>query len=157
MDALRKRHPMSLKGAIVRLNPFIDESGVLRVGGRLRNASLPYSTRHPMLLPKKAHLVELLVQDRHIKNSHAGCNALMAILQREFWILSGRRTVRGIQRLKWTDRTDPPSVGDLVLVKDANLPPLRWRRGRIVSLFPGKDGTPRFAEVMVGDSVLKRA
>ncbi|KOB64360.1 putative bel12 ag transposon polyprotein, partial [Operophtera brumata] len=61
------------------------------------------------------------------------------------------------QRLKWTDRTDPPSVGDLVLVKDANLPPLRWRRGRIVNLFPGKDGTPRFAEVMVGDSVLKRA
>ncbi|KOB70031.1 Pro-Pol polyprotein [Operophtera brumata] len=95
MDALRKGHP-KLKGAIVRLNPFIDESGVLRVGGRLRNASLPYSARHPMLLPKKAHLVELLVHDRHIKNSHAGCNALMAIFQREFWILSGRRTVRGL-------------------------------------------------------------
>lgn len=61
------------------------------------------------------------------------------------------------QRLKWTDKTSPPRVGDLVLVKDANLPPLRWRRGRIVNLFPGKDGTPRFAEVMVGDSVIKRA
>ncbi|KAA5655205.1 transposase family protein [Pseudomonas aeruginosa] len=61
------------------------------------------------------------------------------------------------QRFKWTDRTSPPHVGDLVLVKDANLPPLRWRRGRIVNLFPGKDGTPRSAEVLVGDSVLKRA
>lgn len=61
------------------------------------------------------------------------------------------------QRLKWTDKTSPPSIGDLVLVKDANLPPLRWRRGRIVNLFRGKDGTPRSAEVLVGDSVLKRA
>lgn len=61
------------------------------------------------------------------------------------------------QRIKWADKTDPPQVGDLVLVKDANLPPLRWRRGRIVNLYPGKDGTPRSAEVLVGDSVLKRA
>lgn len=89
MKALRKETP-KLKGALARLNPFIDESGLLRVGGRLRNASLPYSARHPLLLPKKGHFVELLVNDRHLKNTHAGCNALLAILQREFWILSGR-------------------------------------------------------------------
>ncbi|KAI5633019.1 hypothetical protein NE865_14237 [Phthorimaea operculella] len=41
-----------LKGGIVRLNPFLDEQGMLRVGGRLRNASLPFSARHPLLLPK---------------------------------------------------------------------------------------------------------
>ncbi|KAJ2942864.1 hypothetical protein O0L34_g15054 [Tuta absoluta] len=409
-----------LKGGLVRLNPFVDEHGMLRVGGRLRNANLPFSARHPLLLPKKGPLVELIVRDRHQKNSHAGCNALLAILQREFWILSGRRTVRSIvfrclpcyrlkaatmqpqmgdlppdrvteawtfagvgtdfagpfmvkasrlrnaksikaylcvfvclatkavhlelvadltteaflaaldrfvsrrgrpalirsdcgtnfkgadrcmkeiitflseneeaigtslsrqginwvfdppgcphwggifeavvksakthlmrvigltiltfeelatvfckieavlnsrplcplssdpndlealtpghfligrplnalpeypytevssnrltryellqqmsqnfwkrwsleylhilqQRLKWTDRTEPPRIGDLVLVKDANLPPLRWRRGRILNLFPGSDGTPRVATVQVGDSVLKRA
>ena len=54
------------------------------------------------------------------------------------------------QRSKWTDKTSSPNVGDLVLVKNANLPPLRWHRGRIINLFPDKDGTPRFAEVMVG-------
>lgn len=91
-----KRDPPKLKGAIVRLNPFIDESGLLRVGGRLRNADLPFSTRHPLLLPKKGHFVDLLVNDRHLKNSHAGCNALLAILQREFWILSGKRTIRSV-------------------------------------------------------------
>ncbi|KAI5636445.1 pao retrotransposon peptidase domain-containing protein [Phthorimaea operculella] len=41
-----------LKGGIVRLNPFLDEQGMLRVGGRLRNASLPFSARHPLLLQK---------------------------------------------------------------------------------------------------------
>ncbi|CAH2108915.1 unnamed protein product [Euphydryas editha] len=28
------------------------------------------------------------------------------------------------QRVKWTEKTDPPHIGDLVLVKDANSPPL---------------------------------
>ncbi|XP_045445842.1 uncharacterized protein LOC123653909 [Melitaea cinxia] len=61
------------------------------------------------------------------------------------------------QRVKWTDKTDPPHVGDLVLVKDANSPPLCWRRGRILNLVFGADGVPRFAEVRVDGSVLKRA
>lgn len=107
-----------LKGAIARLNPFVDNSGLLRVGGRLRNANLPYGARHPLLLPKDGHLVRLLVSDRHTKNSHAGCNALLAILQREFWILSARRTIRGVifrclpcYRLKAA--TMQPQMGDL--------------------------------------------
>lgn len=419
LESLRTGRP-KLKGAVSHLNPFIDSAGLLRVGGRLRNANLPHSARHPLLLPKGGRLVDLLVTDRHVKNAHAGCNALLAILQREFWILSARRIIRSVvfrcmpcyrlkaatmqphmgdlphdrvnevrpfsgvgtdfagpfmvkssrlrnaksfkaylcvfvclstkavhlelvtelsteafvacldrfvsrrgvpalirsdnatnytgterylrevtnfldvnkvdigtalsrrgirwtfsppgcphwggifeavvksakthlgrvvgqtvltfeelatvfckieavlnsrplcplssdpndlealtpghfligqplnalpeypyegvklyqlsryqmlqqfaqdfwrrwsleylhilqQRLKWTDKTTPPSVGDLVLVKDANLPPLRWRRGRIVNLFRGKDGTPRSAEVLVGGSVIKRA
>lgn len=409
-----------LKGSVARLNPFLDDSGLIRVGGRLRNSKLPFGSRHPLLLPKGGRLVELLVTDRHIRSSHPGCNALLAILQREFWILSARRIIRSVlfrcipcyrlkaatmqpqmgdlpadrvsatrpfagvgtdfagpfrvktsrlrnariekaylcvfvclstkavdleivsslsteafmatlsrfvsrrglpalmrsdcgtnfkgannylrdvvgflesnskdigtalsrqgikwlfdppscphwggifesvvkvakthlrrvigetvltyeeldtvfckieavlnsrplcplssdpndlevlspghfligqplnalpeypfvdvgpnrlsrfealqrmtqtfwhrfsleylhllqQRVKWSDKTNPPSIGDLVLVKDPNLPPLQWRRGRILKLFPGADGTPRFAEVMVGDSILKRA
>ncbi|CAF4948632.1 unnamed protein product [Pieris macdunnoughi] len=61
------------------------------------------------------------------------------------------------QRVRWIDKTDPPRVGDLVLINEPNMPPLSWRRGRIIKLFPGADGTPRVAEVRVGESVLKRA
>ncbi|KAH9628640.1 hypothetical protein HF086_007845 [Spodoptera exigua] len=61
------------------------------------------------------------------------------------------------QRVRWSDKTDPPKVGDLVLVKEMNMPPLSWRRGRILRLFLGSDGVPRVAEVLVGDSILKRA
>lgn len=107
-----------MKKSLVRLNPFIDEHGMLRVGGRLRNAELPYSARHPLILPKKGALVELLVWDRHIRNSHAGCNTLLGILQREFWILSARRVIRSVvfrclpcYRLKAA--TMQPQMGDL--------------------------------------------
>lgn len=91
-----KTGKIKLSGAVSKLNPFLDKSGLLRVGGRLRHSSLPYGARHPLLLPKEGHLIQLLVTDRHIGNSHAGCNALLAILQREFWILSARRTIRSI-------------------------------------------------------------
>lgn len=107
-----------LKGAVARLTPFIDSDGLLRVGGRLRKADLPYGRRHPLLLPKSGTLVELIVSDRHIRNAHAGCGALLAILQRDFWILSARRLVRGVifrcipcYRLKAS--TMQPQMGDL--------------------------------------------
>ncbi|CAK1594404.1 unnamed protein product [Parnassius mnemosyne] len=61
------------------------------------------------------------------------------------------------QRIKWSDKTDPPRVGDLVLVKEPNALPLYWRRGRIVKLSYGSDGVPRVTEVLVGDSVFQRA
>lgn len=53
--------------------------------------------------------------------------------------------------------TEPPREGDLVLLKESNLPSLLWRRGRILRLIFGEDGTPRVAQVFVEGSVLRRA
>ncbi|CAK1585754.1 unnamed protein product [Parnassius mnemosyne] len=107
-----------IKGALARLNLFLDNAGMLRVGGRLKNSQLPYGARHPLLLPKDGALVRLLVAHHHVKNAHAGCNALSAILQREFWILSGRRLIRSVifnciscYKLKAT--ISQPLMGDL--------------------------------------------
>jgi len=38
---------------LYKLDPFLDENGVLRVGGRIRLSSLPCDVRHPIILPKK--------------------------------------------------------------------------------------------------------
>ena len=35
------------------------------------------------------------------------------------------------------------SIGDIVLVKDVNLPRLRWKKGRITKLIKGNDGLVR--------------
>ncbi|KAL1446720.1 hypothetical protein WDU94_001918 [Cyamophila willieti] len=40
------------------LTPFKDNDGLVRVGGRLANSSLPYENRHPILLPKDEHVVK---------------------------------------------------------------------------------------------------
>ena len=36
---------------LLRLDPFVDADGLLRVGGRVRNSTLVYHEKHPLLLP----------------------------------------------------------------------------------------------------------
>ncbi|XP_008484590.1 uncharacterized protein LOC103521259, partial [Diaphorina citri] len=49
--AIQKIHFHKLD-AFQKLTPFKDEEGLVRVGGRLHNASLNYGQKHPLLLPK---------------------------------------------------------------------------------------------------------
>lgn len=72
----------------------MDASGILRVGGRLRNASCPYDQRFPVLLPKQHKLTELVVTHYHVTQLHAGPQATLAALNRQFWIINGRSVVR---------------------------------------------------------------
>ena len=44
---------MKRTSPLFRLDPFIDDEGVLRVGGRLRQAKLLNSIKHPVILPRK--------------------------------------------------------------------------------------------------------
>ena len=39
-------------GTLAALNPFIDDNGVMRVGGRLQNSHLSFEEKHPIILPK---------------------------------------------------------------------------------------------------------
>lgn len=79
--------------ALRKLFPFIRDN-VLRVGGRLGNSSLDFSSKHPALLPKKGHIVELLIDFYHRENLHSGPQLLLSILRQRYWILSARRIVR---------------------------------------------------------------
>ncbi|XP_003376644.1 conserved hypothetical protein [Trichinella spiralis] len=54
------------------LNPFLDEFGVLRVGGRLGRAQLEEETKFPALLPRKGMIVDLLIRREHNRQLHAG-------------------------------------------------------------------------------------
>ena len=45
---------------IRNLNPFVAE-GILRVGGRLENAPVSFQTKHPVILPSKHHVTNLII------------------------------------------------------------------------------------------------
>lgn len=75
------------------LKPFI-ENGIIRVGGRLTNSNLDYSQKHPIVLPRKHHILDLLVDYHHKVNCHAGPDLLMSLLRQRFWILSARNLIR---------------------------------------------------------------
>lgn len=60
------------------------------------------------------------------------------------------------RRTKWHAEVKPLAIGDLVIVCDTNIPRGQWRRGRIVDVFPGKDGRVRTAAVKTSDGIVKR-
>lgn len=81
------------------LNPFIDDAGLIRVGGRLKNADIPYTHKHPVLLPSNHRLTTLIIDHHHQRLKHPGASALQAFLQRDFWIQSARKVIRSRLRL----------------------------------------------------------
>ncbi|XP_046385606.1 uncharacterized protein LOC124155646 isoform X2 [Ischnura elegans] len=113
---LQKEQPCTKR--MQRLSPFIDDEGLLRVGGRLKHADLPHHGKHQILLPKSHHVVNLLIDYYHIKYLHAGPVLLQSILYEQFWILSARSVIRSrifkcIRCFRCHPRNVPPLMGEL--------------------------------------------
>ena len=85
---------MIKRSALYHLNPFIDDDGILRVGGRLRRSKLEYREKHPVLMPKKHHVTTLIVRHYHHLVHHQG--RLMthgAIRQAGYWLVNRNQVV----------------------------------------------------------------
>ena len=82
------------KSCLYGLDPFIDEDGVLRVGGRLRRSSLDFAEKHPAILPKDHHMSELLIRHYHHTVHHQGRQIMHGVVrQAGYWIISGHGAV----------------------------------------------------------------
>ena len=72
ISALEKGTFFPRSSIILRLTSFLDQNGLLRVGGRLQNSSLPETEKHPIILPENDHVTRLLIQQAHMDTLHAG-------------------------------------------------------------------------------------
>ena len=82
--------------ALSKLDPFTDNTGLLRVGGRLKYALIPYASKHQIILPSGHHCAMLLIRHIHKSNFHCGKEHLMSILRQEYWIIKGREMVKNV-------------------------------------------------------------
>ena len=72
-DEARKRNQEIRQASMLyRLDPFLDREGILRVGGRIQQASLHEDIKNPVILAKKGHFTKLLIKDFHQKAHHQG-------------------------------------------------------------------------------------
>lgn len=104
------------------LNIFLDDKGLLRVGGRLVHSDIPYDQKHPILLPRTHRFTELLIDDFHKTHNHPGATTLHSIIQQQYWIISGRQTVKSrikncISCYRVRPRHVQPPMGDLPPVR----------------------------------------
>ena len=75
---------------------FSDPSGILRCGGRLGNAELSESQKHPVLLDASHHVTSLVIRACHERVHHNGVKETLTELRSRFWIVRGRQVVKKI-------------------------------------------------------------
>ncbi|GFX21671.1 hypothetical protein TNCV_1400851 [Trichonephila clavipes] len=59
IQSIKKQMSLPPKSQLRSLYQFIDEHGLVRVGGRLRNSQLRFSSKHPIILPSQDSISEL--------------------------------------------------------------------------------------------------
>ncbi|XP_067945018.1 uncharacterized protein [Watersipora subatra] len=83
-----KQGTLNKSSTLAKLDPFIDASGVMRVGGRLKSARLPFAETHPVILPKNSHVKRLVIAECHEKVKHQGKGMTMCeIRSAGFWVI----------------------------------------------------------------------
>ena len=80
---------VNISSSIRNLHPFMVD-GLLLVGGRLRHAGIEAEARNPIILPKKAHVVDLLVRHYHSRAGHSGREHVLSLIREKYWIIKGR-------------------------------------------------------------------
>ncbi|XP_011858095.1 PREDICTED: uncharacterized protein LOC105555679 [Vollenhovia emeryi] len=95
LRALSAGRPVASGSPISSLTPFVDKHGVLRVGGRLQQAPLPYDVRHPIILASHP-IVTLLAQRAHIRTLHGGLQLTLTALRSEYWIIRARSLIKSV-------------------------------------------------------------
>lgn len=75
---LRDELPLSRSSTIFDLSPYLDDDGLFRVGGRIRESKLSMLQTNNFIIPKH-HISILIVRHFHEKISHQGCQRLSEV------------------------------------------------------------------------------
>ncbi|KAJ8979779.1 hypothetical protein NQ317_007687 [Molorchus minor] len=163
------RQQTSVAGKIVRLQPEFQPTARVAVEGRGSfnsrplcplssnpQDSTPLTPAHflvgrPLSAVPESNLQEIPV-NRLSRLQH------IQQCQQHFWRRWKQEYIADLQRrTKWTTTKGQLHVGDVVLLKEDNSPPLSWKLGRVIQLHPGVDGVSRVATVKISRSDVKRS
>ncbi|KAL7306255.1 hypothetical protein TKK_0001690 [Trichogramma kaykai] len=93
LDCAQQNRRLPTKSSLLRLVPFIDTSGLLRVGGRLQNSILEYNERHPVILPGNSPLTRCYLEHVHRITLDGGIQLMRSHLALSVWITNGLRVL----------------------------------------------------------------
>lgn len=118
IKTLRNAQALQKSDKLKNLNPFLDENGILRTGGRLKNAKLPYDAKYPIIIPQKHHIARLIIDYSHKVMLHAGTQATQAHVRQRFWIPNAKKLISAYIRkcticIRYKAETARQIMGDL--------------------------------------------
>ena len=95
VSTMKKGCQVKKSSSVYKLDPKI-EDGILRVGGRLSEATIPVEAKYPVFLPKNSYVSELILQHSHHSTGHSGRNHMLSHLHQRYWIVGANSAARKI-------------------------------------------------------------
>lgn len=119
ISLLQRNKTISKSSSIFQCSPYLDESGVMRINGRIDNiCGIKLNTKRPIILPRAHRITYLIVDHYHRKFLHQNHETVLNELRQNFYIPKLRVVLKQVrskcQKCK-NDRAKPaiPIMGDL--------------------------------------------
>lgn len=100
---------------LASLSQYIDNDGLLRVGGRLPRADIAEKHGHPILLPSRHHVTSLTIKKERVRLHHCGSENLLCPLRSRYWPLSGRHEVQKVTRSCLKGFRNRPKTPEIII------------------------------------------
>ncbi|XP_066599999.1 uncharacterized protein [Prorops nasuta] len=116
--SLKANRPLTKRSRLYNLRPFLDDQGIIRVGGRLTHSALTFPAKHPPIPPKTSSLSQLYIHYAHRLALHAGPTLTLGVLMNQVWVIGAsglvKRLVRAcIRCFRTRPRPGSQRMGDL--------------------------------------------
>ena len=93
-NASSERNSINQQSPLATLDAVLGDNDILRVGGRIEEATASLAVRHPIILPRQNHISNLVIDHYHKETGHSGRRMTMnAVQQAEYWIVGLRTAV----------------------------------------------------------------
>ena len=94
---MKNKENVKISSKMSSLNPYLDENGIIRVGGRLEKSEINNECKHPILILKRCHISKLIILWCHQKTGHSGRGmTLNEVISFGFWIVNANSVIRSL-------------------------------------------------------------
>ncbi|KAG1669999.1 hypothetical protein GQR58_017185 [Nymphon striatum] len=119
LKQLNLKGVVSKRSSIRSLCPFLDDDGLIKVGGRIMHSS--EELKHVLIISHKHPVARLIITDVH-KVAHLGSQWVLSIVRRKYWVTKGMSTVKSVLKKCVTCKR---LYANTAVQKMANLPQAR--------------------------------
>lgn len=91
---LQKGDVSPKSSSLRKLNPILDENGLLGISGQLQHAPLEMEEKHPLIIPSSSYVATLLVNHYHERVKHQSRGFTEASIRRGgIWIVGAKKCI----------------------------------------------------------------
>lgn len=96
IKAISTKGSVNEKSDLIKLKPYLDPRGILRVWGRIENAPVSEDERHPIIIPTHSHFSRLLFREAHFKTKHGNVQIMLHYVRAKYWINQSKRAALSV-------------------------------------------------------------